>query len=72
MLSKPFFRGLRNYRRQTKLKTLTSVLRQNDQYEQIEIMASNGPFCKGIENNKGNIFESELREKTSECIMVRF
>ena len=33
------------------------------------MMANNGPFCKGIENNKGNIFESELWEKTFD---VRF
>ena len=26
-------------------------------------MANNGPFCKGIENDKGNIFESELWKK---------
>ena len=33
------------------------------------MMASNGPFCKGIENDKGNIFESDLWEKTFD---VRF
>ena len=37
-----------NVRRQL-LKTLTSVLRQIKQHEQIEIMANNGPFCKVIE-----------------------
>ena len=26
-------------------------------------MANNGPFCKGIENDKGYIFESELWKK---------
>ena len=37
------------------------------------MMANNGPFCKGVENDKGNIFESELlKKKNSECIMVRF
>ena len=34
-----------------------SVLRQNEQHELIEIMANSGPLCKGIENDKGNIFE---------------
>ena len=33
------------------------------------MMANNGPFCKGIENDKVNIFESELWEKTFD---VRF
>ena len=47
------------------------MLRQNEQHEQIIIMANNGPFCKGVENDKGNIFESDLW-KNSECIMVRF
>ena len=41
-------------------KTLKSVLSQNEQHEQIKIMANNGPFCKGLENIKGNIFESEM------------
>ena len=27
-------------------------------------MANNGPFCTGMENDKGNIFESELWKKT--------
>ena len=27
-------------------------------------MANNGPFCKGIENAKGNIFESKIVGKT--------
>ena len=49
-----------------------SVLHQNEHHEQIEIMANNGPYCKGIENDKRNIFESELWKKNSECIMVRF
>ena len=39
------------------------MLRQNKQHQQIEIMENNGPFCKGIENDKGNIFESELWKK---------
>ena len=47
------------------------MLRQYEQHEQIEIMANNGPICKGIENDKGNLFASELW-KNSECIMVRF
>ena len=36
----------------------------NEQYEQIQIMANIGPFCKGIENDKRNIFDSELLKKT--------
>ena len=40
------------------------MLRQNEQHEQIQIMANNGPLCKGIENDKGNILESELWGKT--------
>ena len=48
------------------------MLRQNEQNEHIEIMANNGWFCKGIENDKGNVFESELWGKNSESIMVRF
>ena len=40
-----------------------SVLRQNEQHEQIEIMANKSPFCMGIKNDKGNIFESELWKK---------
>ena len=39
-------------------KTLTSVLRQNEQHEQIEIMANHGPFCKRIKHDKGNILKS--------------
>ena len=35
---------------QTKIveKTLKSILRQNEQHEQIEFMANHGPFCKRI------------------------
>ena len=39
------------------------MLRQNEQHVQIEIMANNGLLCIGIENDKGNIFESELWKK---------
>ena len=39
------------------------MLRQNEQHGQIEIMTNNCPFCKGIENDKRNIFESELWKK---------
>ena len=39
------------------------MLRQNELHEQIEIMAYHGPFCKSIENDNGNIFESELWRK---------
>ena len=49
------------------------MLRQNEKHEQIKIMPNNGPFCKGIENDKGNTFESELWKKNnSGCIMVHF
>ena len=34
---------------------ITSILRQNEQHEQIEIMANHGPFCKRIKNDKVNI-----------------
>ena len=40
------------------------MLRQNEQHEQIDFVANKGPFCKGVENDKGNIFESELWGKT--------
>ena len=36
-------------------KTLTLILHQNEQHEQIEIMANHGPFCKRIKNDKENI-----------------
>ena len=39
------------------------MLRQNEQHVQNEIMANNGLFCKGLENDKENIFESELWKK---------
>ena len=32
-----------------------SILRQNEQHEQIEIMANYGPFCKRIKKDKENI-----------------
>ena len=38
-------------------KTLTSILCQNEQHEQIEIMANHGPFCKRIKNDKENILK---------------
>ena len=40
------------------LKTLTSILRQNEQHEQIEIMANHGPLCKRHKKDKENILES--------------
>ena len=45
--------------RQTKIieKTLTSILRQSEQHEQIEIMANHGPFCKRIINDKEKILK---------------
>ena len=39
-------------------KTLTSILRQNEQHEQIETMSNDGPFCKRIKNDKENILKS--------------
>ena len=41
-----------------------SVSRQNEKHEQIEIMASKWSICKGIENDRGSVFESELRKKS--------
>ena len=41
----------------TIVETLTSILRQNEQHEQIEIMANHGPFCKRIKNDKENILK---------------
>ena len=38
-------------------KTLTSILRQNEQHEQIEILANHGPFCERIKNDKENIIK---------------
>ena len=35
-----------------------SILRQNEQHEEIEIMANNGPFCKRIKNDKENSLKS--------------
>ena len=35
-----------------------SILRQNEQHEQIEIMENHGPFCKRIKNDKENILNS--------------
>ena len=39
-------------------ETLTSILRQNEQHEQIETLANHGPFCKRIKNDKENILKS--------------
>ena len=38
-------------------KTLTSVLRQNEQHEQVGIMANHGPLRKRIKNDKENILK---------------
>ena len=40
------------------IKTLTSILLQNEQHEQIEIMANHGPLCKRIKNDKENLLNS--------------
>ena len=39
-------------------KKLTSILLQNEQYEQIEAMTYHGPFCKKIKNDNENILKS--------------
>ena len=52
-------------------KTLTSILRQNEQHEQIEIMANHGPFCKRIKMIK-KLSSNQLCGRDSECKMVRF
>ena len=54
--------NLTSGRRQLK-KNFWSVLRQNEQHEQIEIMANHGPLCKGIENDKGNSLIFKLWER---------
>ena len=40
-----------------------SVLRQNEQYEQVEIMANNGPLCKKIKNDKENILKLTMLKR---------
>ena len=45
------------------LKILTSILRQNEQHEQIEIMANHGPFRKRIENDKEKILKSIMLKR---------
>ena len=52
-------------------KTLTSVLRQIEQHEQIKIMANHGPLCKRIKNDK-EISSNQPCGRDSECKMVRF
>ena len=44
-------------------KTPTSILRQNEQHDQIEIMANHDPLCKRINNDKENILKSIMRKK---------
>ena len=44
-------------------KTLTSILRQNEQHEQIEIIPNHGPFCRRIKNDKENILKSIMWKK---------
>ena len=41
----------------TIVENTTSILRQNEQHERIEIMANHGPFCKMIKNDKENILK---------------
>ena len=55
--------NLTSVRRQLKKTPHRSVLRQNEQHEQIEIMANHGPLCKGIENDKGNSLIFKLWER---------
>ena len=38
-------------------KALSSILRQNEQHEQIEIIANHGPFCKRIKTDNENILK---------------
>ena len=40
-----------------------SMLRQNEQHEQIEIMANHGPFCKRMKNDKENFLKSIMRKR---------
>ena len=44
-------------------KTITSVLRQNEQHEQIKIMANHGPLCKTIKNDKENILKLTMLKR---------
>ena len=39
------------------------MFRQNEQDEQMEIMANNGPFCEGIENDKGTFLNQNCGGK---------
>ena len=52
-------------------KTLTSILRQNEQHEQIKIMANHGPFCKRIKHDK-KTSTNQSCGRDRECKMVRF
>ena len=52
-------------------KTLTSILRQNEQHEQIEIMANHGSFCKRIKMIK-KISSNQSCGRDRECKTVRF
>ena len=48
-----------------------SLLRQNEQHAQIEIMANHGPLCKGIKMKK-ETSSNQSGGRDSECKMVRF
>ena len=54
--------NLTSVRRQV-LKNIYVGVRQNEQHEQIEIIANHGPSCKGIGNDKGNSLILELWER---------
>ena len=36
------------------------MLRQNEQHEQIEIVANHGPLCKRMKSDKGIILKSAM------------
>ena len=50
---------------------LTSLLRQNEQHEQIEIIANHGSLCKRVIMIK-KTSSNQPCERDSECKMVRF
>ena len=57
--------------RRQQLKTLTSILRQNEQHEHIKIMANHGPLCMRINMIK-KTSSNQPFGRESECKMVRF
>ena len=49
-------------------KHFTSILPQNEQHEQIEIMANHGPFCKRIKNDKETSSHVEETVNVKWCV----